>query len=183
MIALDLLHLWHLGCCRDLVGSGFKLMVRKKGLYFSAPNIAGRLRQLTAEIREFAKACGKSVSFKKMTKNTLKWKNTQCPELHASGADAGVCLSYLVEKLQAQDMRDPYSGLFGCCWCAHTMVRLLMSAGFFLSEEERDAIYTVGAAYQVSYAQLAAVCISWRAAFQDTAQVAPTLPFTGRCLA
>ena len=159
-VSWDLLHLWHRGCSRDLIGSAFKLMCRQRGLYYHASNIEGRLGQLAADIKVFAAAQNKSVTFKKLTKTTLVWKGGCCPELHASAADAGLCLAFLVSKLEEIPMGAPYDGLLGCVWAAHHMVAMLMNGNFFLSQEERDAVHTVGNVYLVTYAKLASMAHS-----------------------
>ena len=157
MMSLDLMHLWHLGCSRDLLGSGFKLMCRRRGLFYNACNIEGRLGQLAADIKAFAAVHSKQVAFKKLTKATFVWRGDTCPELHVSASDASVCLAFLVMKLEEGGMEAPYGGLLGCAWAAHQMVIMLMTGDFFLSMEERDAIHTLGKAYLVTYSQLASI--------------------------
>ena len=157
IISLDVMHLWHLGCCRDITASCMKLMCKTRGLYYDGHNIEARLAQMVQEIRAFAASQGKQVSFQKLTKMTLVWRTDKCPELHVSAADAGVCLAWLVEKLEEQPLPPPYDGALGCSWAAHNMVKMMMNSDFFLSSEEREAIYTVGTLYQVTYAKLAAI--------------------------
>ena len=157
MLALDVMHLWHLGCCRDITASAMKLMVRRRGLYYDGSNIEARLAQMVKEIRTYADSVGKQLTFKKLTKTTLVRRTDKCPELHVSAADAGTCLAWLVQKLQEQPMEAPYDGLLGCAWASHSMVRMMMDGGFFLSLEEREAIQTVGSIYLLTYAKLAAI--------------------------
>ena len=54
LISLDLLHVCHLGCFRDLVGSAFKLMAINKD-YYPGRNINKRLRQLTMDLQQWVK--------------------------------------------------------------------------------------------------------------------------------
>ena len=154
MVAFDLLHVCHLGILRDLVGSGFKLLTRKKGEYFSGRNITKRLAQLTSELKMWAKGNNVQLSLTKINRKTLNWKSDACPELRVKGADAAACLRFLSWKLQAQAPLQ-YPSMVICTWAAERFISCLVKASIFLSEEERATAFETGQLFLRSYLQLA----------------------------
>ena len=55
LVSLDVLHIFHLGVLRDLVGTGFKLLGRKRGEYYNGRRIPVRLHQLTQDLKAFCR--------------------------------------------------------------------------------------------------------------------------------
>ena len=153
LIALDLLHVLHLGVMRDVVGTGFKLISRNRE-YYSGCSIDKRLRQLTADLKRWCRANGQTLSLNKIHKNTLLWRGDMCPELKAKGADALVCLRFLSSKLQ-QQAPSSYPGIVACVWFAEQFIGCLAHGSIFLTEEESETAYVTGFMFIQSYLALA----------------------------
>ena len=153
MIGLDIMHAFHLGVGRDVIGATIKILCRKKGIY-NGNKIQVRLSQLMAECKAYAASVGKYLTFGKLKKSNLQWRNDKCPELRGSAADTKIFLGFLNEKLQTVDLPEDYQGLTACVWAANMFITNLSNAGFFLDETEKDFLYVVGTAFLKSWAQL-----------------------------
>ena len=158
-LALDIMHCFHLGCGRDLVGGAVKLLCRGKE-FFDGRTIAIRLQMLMMEAIEFARRHGKQLSFARLKKTNITWKRDKCPELKGSASDTSVFVAYLSEKLQSVQLPHPYEGVAACVWTANMFFSGLANARFFLDHNERDYLFVLGRAYIASYAQLASVAFS-----------------------
>ena len=153
MISLDIMHAFHLGIGRDIVGASIKILCKKKN-HFPGRNIGLRLGQLMKECKAYATRHGLQLSFGRLKKSNLQWSNSKCPELKASASDTAVFLGYLSEKLQAVQIDEPYQALTACVWAANTFACNLSHGGFFLEEHERDILFVLGRAFLTSWAQL-----------------------------
>ena len=153
MLRIDWMHTWHLGVCRDLLGAGLRLMVSNKQ-FFPGSNISIRLKQLLRAVKQFAKANGKQVSLKNLTKNTLSWGN-QCPEFKSSAADSGVFLQWTSQKLQEQSLEEPWAGVSGVAFCADKLCDILMGSGVFLTSAEEAQARILGQLFIRGYIALA----------------------------
>lgn len=71
MVAPDTLHCWHLGTCRDLIGSVIRILVSER--YWPGSNINDRLAFASASLKRWAKNRKLSVTIKQLTKNNLSW--------------------------------------------------------------------------------------------------------------
>ena len=154
LISLDLLHICHLGILRDLVGTGFKLLARKKGEYYTGRNISKRLCQLFADLKRFCKDNKVALSLKRLRKATVGWRGDACPELKAKGADALACLRFLAFRLQLQPPAV-YGDIVVCTWALEHFLRCLVEGNIFLSQAECATCYTVGMLFVKSYLRLA----------------------------
>lgn len=67
----DMLHCWHLGVCRDLIGSVVRVLAMEH--YWPGPNIESRLSYATASLKRWAKSRKLSLTIKKLTKQNLCW--------------------------------------------------------------------------------------------------------------
>ena len=153
MLALDIMHCWHLGCGRDVCGAAIKLLCQRKG-HYSKNTIAERLQQLMEEVKQFAKRHGKYLTFGRLKKSNVQWKADKCPELHCSASDLAIFLAFLAGKLQEVQLPDHYSGLTACLWAADMFVSGISSADFFLTEAERETLYVLGSVFLTTWAQL-----------------------------
>ena len=154
LVALDVLHIFHLGVLRDLVGTGFKLLARTRGEYYNGRRIPIRLHQLTQELKAYCHANNLQLSLQKIHMNTLLWRSDCCPEMKCKGADALVCLKFLVFKLQQRSHRK-YPLLLACAWSALQFIGCLASGSIFLLEEERATAQETGYLFLRSYLSLA----------------------------
>ena len=158
LIALDILHVLHLGVMRDVVGAGFKIMCRNKE-YYSGRTIAIRLRQLTSDLKSWCKTNGLSLGMKRIRKATLHWKADACPELKAKGADAAVCLRFLAFKLM-QRPPSKYHGLVAASWALEHFLGCLAHASLCLTPDECNTAYATGMLFVRTYISLARESLS-----------------------
>ena len=168
LVSLD-----HLGVLRDLVGTGFKLFALKRGEYYNGRRIPIRLNQLTRDLKEYCRAYNLQCSLAKVHEKTLLWRSDCCPELRCKGADALVCLKFMVHKLQ-QKPHNKYPLLLACAWCALQFIGCLSSASIFLLEEERATAQETGYLFLRTYLSLA---VSSLAANQLLFKTRPKLHF------
>lgn len=153
LIALDLLHVFHLGVARDLCGTGFKLLCKGRD-YYSGSKIDKRLLQLTKDLKDWCKRHGHVLSLTKVNKDTIKWKSGECPELRAKGADTLVCLRFLCDKLhQKRPMK--YDGIVACAWASVQFMGVLSHASLFMTDSERSTAVVTGRLFVRSYISLA----------------------------
>ena len=153
-VALDLLHIFHLGILRDLIGTGFKLVCMTKNEYYSGRTIDKRLHQLTRDLFAWAKQNKLDLSLRKVHKGNLVWKGNMCPELRCKGADALTCLRFLNDKVQRQPPLK-YAGIVGCVWAAERFIGCLAHGSLFLLESESLTAYTTGLSFLHTYIGLA----------------------------
>ena len=154
LIALDLLHVFHLGVARDLCGTGFKLLCKNRDVYCGS-RIEKRLVQLMTDVKAWCKRHGQVLSLTKINKDTLNWKSGECPELRAKGADTMLCLRFLCDKLQ-QVRLAKYEGLVACTWAAVQFIGVLTHALLFMTDSECSTAAATGRLFVRSYISLAA---------------------------
>ena len=153
LVALDLLHLMHLGVGRDLAGTALKLICKGRE-YYSGRNIAKRLQQCYCEMKLWLQLRAVPMSLKKLKKETLGWSAQQCPVLKVKGADTIAVLRFVDYKFQSQAPRA-YPGIVACIWSAVNLVGCLASSSLFLEESERASAYELGQFFIRSYVTLA----------------------------
>ena len=153
LISLNLMHICHLGCFRDLVGTAFKLMALNKE-YYPGRNINKRLWQLTQDLRVFVKQNGLQLSLRGIKKDTVLWRGNCCPELKAKASDTLVCLRFASYKLQMQ-APSKYPGVVACCWAAERFMALLAAGSVFLTPQERETGFELGSLYLSLFVSLA----------------------------
>ena len=153
MIRIDWMHTFHMGVCRDLLGSALRIMASSRH-WFNGRNIEIRLKQIYRAVKKFAKEQNKQISIKRLTKKSLGW-GKQCPEFKGSAADSGIFLMWLAHALLENPPPHPWEGLLGVAWCADRLCSFLMSADVFLSSDERRQTQVLGSMFLDSYSRLA----------------------------
>ena len=153
VVAFDLLHVFHLGVLRDLLGSGLKLLCQNKS-YYNARTIPKRLQAMTKEVKRWAQTNKVWLSLRKISKQTLVWKADRCPELRAKASDSLALLRFLSFKLQHQ-ATVAYPSLVVCVWSAETFIGCLAQASVFLDADEQETAYNAGMVFIRSYLDLA----------------------------
>ena len=157
-IALDLLHIFHLGVLRDLLGSGFKLVCQRRHEFYSGRNIAVRLAQLSRELKSWVATNKLYLSLKRIHKKTLLWTGNACLELRSKGADALVCLRFLSHKLQLQ-ATEQFPSLAACVWAAECFIGVLAHSSLFMLSEESQTAYRMGILFTETYMSLASAAV------------------------
>ena len=164
MVSADLLHSFHLGTGRDLLGSCLKVLVKLR--YWPGANIARSLARATSNLRKFAKDRKLSLVLKKLTKQNLTWTGGAFPEVKCKGFDTYVILAWLCHELEETPptSADPAQQLtldqLACCaWAADSWVRLLSRSDTFLTELQEYHKRVVGEIFITSYMRLAAASV------------------------
>ncbi len=162
MISADILHVWHLGSGRDLIGSCMVLLVKHR--YFSGNNIEQCLARATQRLKTYCKSQKLTVTLKKFTKQNLSWTSDCYPELKAKGYDTAVILSWLnsemvlhppVAKPQAYGDQRTLDDLQLCLWASDSLMRMCMSAPQFFDETHQRHKVAVGTLFMNTYVGLA----------------------------
>ena len=160
MIAADLLHVWHLGTARDLLGSCMKLLVKLR--YFPGATIEKSLARASVRVKNFAKANKLSLALGRFTKQNLTWTTGAYPEVKCKGYDSYIILAWLADEFA----KDPPSSadaalqtvldeMCTCVWAADSWMRMLTHAGMFLSESQQLQKTVVGSLFMTMYLSLA----------------------------
>ena len=142
LVGIDLLHVLHLGILRDLCGSAIKVLVKQRG-HFHGSTIMKRLQEFTRQLKRYVKAEKLQLYLRNVKKATVDWRFDKCPELRCKAAFYSTILKFLVWKTQ-QDEPPAYKGMVACLWAADRFVRILFSAGMYLTPAEQDSAYACG---------------------------------------
>ena len=153
MIHGDILHVYHLGTGRDLVGSALVLMAQRSGI-FEGNNIPDRLSAATVDLKEYCKAHGLPLKLHKLSKTKLNWKSGAMPELLSSGYDTFVVNRWLVDICSRFPEQIP-EDLRLALWSADHVLSLLSSAGRWLTEHEQRHKEQLGDVFMRAYLSLA----------------------------
>ena len=152
-IHADILHIYHLGTGRDLVGSALVHMLERRGI-FEGSNIAARLASATLELRRFCKERKLPLKLHKLSRSKLNWNTADMPELRSSGYDTYVVNKWLVEVTTRHSAQLP-AQLCTALWTADKILSTLAKAGRWLSVEEQELKECYGALFMRSYVELA----------------------------
>lgn len=164
MISADLLHSFHLGTGRDLIGSCMKILVQQR--YWPGSNIDKSLARATVQLRRYAKDRRLSLTVKRLSKQNLTWASDAFPEMKCKGYDTYIILAWLCYEME---MAPPTSvepskqlmldQLVLCVWAADSWVRLLTTSGTFLTELQEYHKRVVGNIFLTTYVALAAASV------------------------
>ena len=158
MLASDLLHTWHLGCGRDLLGSCMKILVGLR--YFPGRTIEKSLAQATIRLRRFAKMHNYSLVLRKLSKQNLAWSDY--PELKCKGYDTFVVLSWLQDELNRHhptaddpEVQHKLDMMCTAVWCMDSWLRMLTHAPMHLTDSQQLQKTVLGNLFMVTYMSLA----------------------------
>lgn len=149
----DLLHCWHLGVGRDLLGAALKVLIKSQ--YFPGRTHKQRLAAATSSLKRFVKNHKLSFSKKKLSKPMMNWTSHEFPELRTKGADTfaiGMWLAHLVETNPPAGLNDLSTAL----WTSNNVLTILArNKTFFLSDQERHQVNVLGRLFIDTYIRLA----------------------------
>ena len=94
MIGVDILHAWHLGVCRDLIGSVLRVLSKLK-IFRRGGNLEDQLSAASSSLRNFAKSRRLSLNLRRLSKSNLNWRSDAYPEAHCKGYDSYIILLWL----------------------------------------------------------------------------------------
>eukprot|EP00435_Cladocopium_sp_Y103_P033071 s2703_g8.t1 len=158
MLASDLLHTWHLGCGRDLLGSCLKVLVSLR--YFPGRSIEKSLAHATSRLKRYAKLHKCTLVLRKLTKMNINWSDY--PEMKCKGFDTYVLLSWLQDEFSSNpptsDDPETQNTLDLMCtavWCMDSWLRMLMHAPMHLTDSQQQQKTVLGTIFMVSYMSLA----------------------------
>ena len=160
MLAGDLLHIFHLGCGRDLLGSSLKILIQMR--YFAGTSIEKALGQASLRLRSYAKQNGLMLCLKKLTKQNLQYKSDLYPEIRCKGYDTYITLSWLVNEIErnppTSPLRENQELLDEMCtalWSADSWLRMLTHAPMHLTDSQQLQKTVLGNLFMTTYMSLA----------------------------
>ena len=148
MVMPDLLHVFNLGVCRDVIGCVLKTVIKEQYV-FPGSDIDERFRSATSSLRSYARTHGHVLRLKKITKSKIQWASKKYPEFKGSGSDSHITSVWLEETLQPFAAR--YGDLCTLLWSSNRAMRLLYSANRFLNQEERRTVKVLGTLFIQTY--------------------------------
>lgn len=152
MVHPDILHVWHLGTGRDLLGSALVVLVKHR--YFPGRTIARRLAAASRSLCAYAKAHKLYLARRSLTKKSLNWESGQFPELRTKGYDTYIIGRWLASELEANDPGMP--DLCTAVWTSNNCLSVMAnSKGYFLTPMEQEQIILLGSLFCDTYLRLA----------------------------
>lgn len=160
MLAADLLHVFHLGTGRDLLGSCLKILVQMR--YFAGNSIEKSLGRASVRLRSFAQQYRLSLTLKKLTKQNLTWASDLYPEIKCKGYDTYIVLSWLVKEFEGnpptspvREVQDMLDEMCTALWSADAWLRMLMHAPMHLTDSQQLQKTVLGNIFMTTYVSLA----------------------------
>ena len=153
MLHADLLHIWNLGCGRDLAGSLISLLVRDSHLPGSNQN--RRFLVATRLLQQFARRHGLNLSRKKLTQKSISMSRNRFPEYKGSGFDTYIVVKWLADFVQSPQCRGLDPQVRTVVWVANQVISIIYNAPSFMSAAEQHQIRTLGAIFIRTYLYLA----------------------------
>ena len=154
MLRADILHVFHLGVGRDMVGSALRILIRRSSDLFPGRNVGIRLRNATHKLLDYCKANGYNLSLRKLTSRTLNFGSKKYPELRSKGYDCFVLLRWLCHELQG-NMLPEHHFLYTLLWCADTVLSTVTNSDRWLDEEVHQQKLVLGDVFCRVYIKLA----------------------------
>ena len=152
MVRPDILHVCHLGTCRDLIASGLRELTRSS-ILFQAGTQALRLREATARLHAYCGEHGYNLSLRKLSSKSLGF-GVGYPELKAKGYDSFIILRWLVMEITTNRPQN-YDMLCTCLWSLDSFLSVATNANRFFTQNEAEHIQSVGLLFLKTYLQLA----------------------------
>ena len=163
MIGMDLLHLFHLGVGRDMIGSAMRILCRCE--IFSGSNLDKKLAMASAWLRRYVKQSKLQLALKKFTKSNLGWNSKEYPEIHCKGYDTYVILKWLVHEVIPSSPEKVPDDVATILWSADSLLGMLMNTGRFLSDSEMEHKRVIGMLFLRTYLKLAGEALQVRQRF------------------
>ena len=153
MLGLDILHIWHLGVGRDLVGSAMRVLCKEN--IFNGRNLEQKLAFATRSLKRYSKQNKLTLVLHRLTKANLTFKSREYPEIRCKGYDTYVVLRWLVEDILPNHVGSIDDNLATALWSADSVLSLLMDGNRFLNHDEVSHKQTVGKLFIRTYMFLA----------------------------
>ena len=157
MVGIDILHAFHLGIGRDLIGSVIREMARDR--FWRGSNLDKQLEAASHELRQYAKSKKLSLCIKRFSKSNLNWLSDAYPQAHVKGYDTFVILKWLDETLQSGNGRAQMSDdLKTLVWTSNSILSVWSNSSML----QQHHIQIVGAVFIRTYIKMASECIQRR---------------------
>ena len=161
MLGLDVLHLFHLGVGRDLIGSTMRIFC-KDGV-FTGSNIEKKLAMASSWLRTYLKQNSlKLTQLKRFTKANLNFKTLAYPEIHCKGYDTYLVLKWLVHSVVPAASHKTSNDICTTLWAADNLISMLSNADQFLDSNEMECKHVIGMVFLKTYLKLAAGALEQR---------------------
>ena len=157
MLGLDILHIFHLGVGRDLLGSAIRVLARLR--FWRGNNLDQHLASASVSMSSFARQFRLPLRLKRLTKANLNWKSNEYPEIHCKGYDTFVILKWLESEMDTGGRAEVPSALRTLVWASNNVFGLLANTGMFLTSHQQDQVKTVGNLLMHTYLGLAAAAL------------------------
>lgn len=150
----DLLHVLNLGVGRDVCGSILKTLVKECHV-FAGETIDARLHAATVSLHQFARAHALPLRMKKLSRKKLNWGSNRYAELSTgSGYDVSVVARWLEHILAPHT--SIYPDFATLLWSLNKSMSILYDDGpWFLSDEDRQRVRTLGSIFMRVFLKLA----------------------------
>ncbi|CAE7260476.1 unnamed protein product [Symbiodinium sp. CCMP2592] len=148
-----ILHIFHLGCGRDLIASALRVLLGKRYM-FNGRTVALRIRDASRRLLDFAKDNGYTLSIRRLTPLNMGFQKKGYPEMMCKGYDTFVILRWLVSEVTCHAPPDQEL-LSTCLWAADSCLCVANAAGRNMTEAEHLHVRTVGHLFLTSYLNLA----------------------------
>ena len=158
MIGIDVLHAWHIGHGRDMLGQVLVELLRRPGC-FDGANQETRIENAYLSLKAYAAVHDLQVKLSHFSKENLTWGSQKCAGLRCSGSDCAVIHRWL-NDLFLQPGFNCDATLKLLVVTSHICLQTLMGGGHFLSEEELATVNHMGSVYLQCYLQEAAIARS-----------------------
>lgn len=160
MLGMDLLHLFHLGVGRDMVGSAMRILCRC-GI-FCGSNLDKKLAMASAWLRRYVQHSKLQLAFKKFSKSNLGWSSKDYPEIRCKGYDLYVVLKWLVHEVIPSSPEKVPDDVATVLWSADSLMGMLMTTSRFLSDQEMEHKRVIGMVFLKTYVKLAGEALEAR---------------------
>ena len=142
MLAIDILHVFHLGCGRDIIGSAIRVLARLR--FWRGGNLDQQLAAASVSLKNYASRNRLSLRLRRLTKQNLNWKTAEFPEAHCKGADTFVLMKWLGDSMDAGGRCEPPPLIRTLIWACNNLFGLLSNTGMFLTPSEQNQVKVVG---------------------------------------
>ena len=159
MVGIDLMHAFHLGVCRDLMGSALKVLIRGKYI-FPGSTIDKRLQAASQSLRAYASQNKLQLRLKKITKANLHWEGQTFPEIRCKASDSAVILKWLSWVFRNHALPENLAHIGTVLWAANEWISCIMSSGDYISDAQREHCLVIGDLFLETYLVLASEAYS-----------------------
>ena len=160
MLSIDILHVFHLGCGRDVIGSTIRVLARER--FWRGSNLDQQLAAASVSLKAYATQNRLNVRLRRLTKQNLNWKSSEHPEAHCKGADTFAIMKWLGHSMEVGGRCEPPPLVRTLVWACNNLFGLLSSTGMFLAPQEQKQVQIAGNLVIHTYLRLASDALAKR---------------------